>query len=210
MFGGLKIPYHTSEVLIDIGKTFQVVGQIGTEYSEIGLTSPIDQNRVVYVMFFIILFHHLLGLLHIIGQQLDFLIFSQHFGGTESYTVHIDIDRTLHTPSTGLLHTPPILKRIADQQIGRDGSDGIVPIAHLHRIERHFNHRTVGSVFGHSNPVTYFQHIICRKLNAGHKSHDTVFKHQHQDGSRSTKPGEQYHRRFIYQYTDNNNSSNEK
>ena len=38
----------------------------------------------------IILFHHLLGLLHIIGQQLDFLIFSQHFGGTESYTVHID------------------------------------------------------------------------------------------------------------------------
>ena len=161
-------------------------------------------------MFFIILFHHLLGLLHIIGQQLDFLIFSQHFGGTESDTVHIDIDRTFHTPPTGLLHTPPILKRITDQQIGRNGSDGIVPIAHLHCIERHFNHRTVSSVFGHSNPVTYFQHIICRKLDAGHKSHDTVFKHQHQDGSRSTKPGEQHHRRFIYQYTDNNNSSNEK
>ena len=74
-------------------------------------------------------------LFNVVCQELYLAILCQHFGSTEPYTVHIDIDRTLDAASATLLHTTPVLERVAYKQVRRNGSDGLVEIAHLHRVQ---------------------------------------------------------------------------
>ena len=161
-------------------------------------------------MLFVILFYDLFRLFDIVFQQTYFPVFCQHLRSTELHTVHINPDRTLYTSSSGLLHTPPVLKRITDQSIGRNGGNGIVPVTYLYGIQGYFNHRSVGSILRHLNPVSHLQHIVGRKLNTRNEAHNTVFEHQHQDSGRSSQTGKQHHRRFINQNTDDNNTTNKE
>ena len=163
------------------------------------------------MMLFVILLHDLLRCLHILLQQLDFTILRQHLRCTETNAGHVDINGTLHTPSTGFPHPLPVLERITDQQIRRYRRNRIIPVTHFYRIQSHFYHSSVGAIFRHSNPVAYFQHIIGRKLNTRNKTHNTILEHQHQDSGRSSQSGKQHHRTLLNQNTyDNNGPDKEK
>ena len=158
-------------------------------------------------MFFIIVFHHFLRFVHVVFQYLYLPVLCQHFRCTEAYAGHVYIDGTLHTTATGFLHPLPVLERVADQQVRGKGGDGIVEVAYFDRIQCNFYHCSVGTIFRHRNPVSYFQHIIGGKLYAGNKAHDTVFENQHQDGGGSAESGQQHRGILLYQDTDDNDSS---
>ncbi|MPM79700.1 hypothetical protein SDC9_126739 [bioreactor metagenome] len=143
---------------------------------------------------FIVFGYNPFRFINVVSKQMYFTVFIKHFRRAEFNTVHINPDRTLHPSAAGFLHASPVLKRIAHQSIGRNGRNGIIPITNFNRIECHLNHRTVGSIFGHHNPIAHTQHIVGRQLNARHKSHDTILEHQHQDGCRCTQSGKQHRR----------------
>ena len=109
----------------------QVAIQVSTEDTEIRLATPVHKDGVIDMMFFIILLYHLFRLFNVVCQKLYLAILCQHFGSTEPNTVHIDIDRTLDAASA----TTPVLERVAYEQVRRNGSDGLVKIAHLHRVQ---------------------------------------------------------------------------
>ena len=158
-------------------------------------------------MLLIIFFYHFLRFIYVICQQLYLAIFFQHFGSTKAHACHIDINGTLHPASAGLLHSLPVLKRIADQQVRRNGRNRIIEITHLHGIQRYFYHCTVRTIFRHGDPVAHLQHIVGRKLNTGYKSHDTIFENQHQNSGRRSQSGQQDHRALIDQNAYNNDGS---
>ena len=155
--------------------------------------------------FLIIFFHYLFRFIHIVPQELYLSVFCQHFRCTEVHAGHIYIDGTFHTASAGFLHSLPVLERITDQQVRRNGSDRVIEVTYFYGIQCHFYHCTVCTVFRHRDPISHFQHIVGRKLDAGDESHDTVFENQHQNGSGSPQSGQQHHWTLLYQDTDNNN-----
>ena len=191
MIGGLQLANHADKLLVHIGKALQIGSQISPEYSQVGLTAAVDKDGVINMMLFIVLLYHRLCMLHIIFQQTDLPIFVQHLRRAELHAVHININGTLHTTSAALTHPPPILERVADKQIGRNRSNGIIPVTHLHCVQRDFYHRTVSSIFGHCNPVAHLQHVIGRQLHTGNKPHNRILKHQHQYSGRSAQTGQQ-------------------
>ena len=60
-----------------------------------------------------------------------FAEFFKHFGGAETYGIHVNINGSFYSSSTAFLHSPPILKIICYQRIGRDGGYGSVPVLHF-------------------------------------------------------------------------------
>jgi len=157
-------------------------------------------------MFFVIFFHYFLRPVYVIFQQLYLSILRQHLRSTETHAAHVYIDRAFHAAPTGLLHSLPVLERVTNQQVRRNSGYGIIEVAHFHGVQGYFYHRTIRTVLWHGNPIAHFQHIVGRKLNTGHKSHNTVFEYQHQDGSRSSESRQQHHRTLINQNTDDDNS----
>ena len=73
--GLLQLPHHAVQFLVYIGKTFQISGQIGPEHTQIGLTTPVDKDGIVDMMFLIILLYHRFRLLYIIFQQTNLTVF---------------------------------------------------------------------------------------------------------------------------------------
>ena len=59
------------------------------------------------------------------GKTLPFV------GRTETDGVHVDIQRALDTAAAAFAHAAPVLERIADQGVWRNGGDGFIPILHL-------------------------------------------------------------------------------
>ena len=135
VIGRLKLTHHTGHIMIYTRMALQVAIQVSTEDTEIRLATTVHKDGVVDMMLFIILLYHLFRLFNVVCQELYLAILCQHFGSTEPYTVHIDIDRTLDAASAALLHTTPVLERVAYKQVRRNGSDGLVKIAHLHRVQ---------------------------------------------------------------------------
>ena len=108
--GRLQLPHHAGQFLIYIGKTFQISGQIGPEPTQIGLTTPIDKDGIVDMMFLIILLYHRFRLLYVIFQQTNLTVFVQHLRSTEPDAVHINVYGALDTPSPTLAHAAPVLE----------------------------------------------------------------------------------------------------
>ena len=105
------------------------------------------------------------------------------------YGVGVDVDRQLQSASARLAHAAPVLKRVAHEQIRRYGGDGLVEVLHLDSGERHFPYISVGAILVHGYPVARTQHVVGRKLHAGHKTEDGILENQHDDSSRSAKTG---------------------
>ena len=73
----------------------------------------------------------------------------QLFRGAEPDGIHVYIEGTGYSAALTLAHSAPVLERIADQGVGRNGYYRIVPVADLDRVQGHFLHRTVDTVFFH-------------------------------------------------------------
>ena len=165
---GLHLAHHNHHILMNTGMRMQVFQRISPEHFQV-------HHR------FCPFFGH---------ADPPFFCKSLHFiTGAEADGGHIDIERTLDAPSSRLPHPAPVLERIAHQGIRGNGGDGLVEVLHLHRGERHFFHKPVGTVFRHRDPVARTQHVVRRELYASHQPEDAVFEYQHQHCRRSTQSG---------------------
>ena len=104
----------------------------------------------------------------------------------------------------------PVLERVIDQCIGRNGRYRLIPIPDLYSVQRDFLDSTVGYSIGQLYPVADTQHIIGRKLYPRHKTQNTVFEYQHQYSRRCTQACKQSHRRLIHQHRDYNNAADKE
>ena len=205
--GGLQVAHQQGHVVAHPGEVVQVGIEVGPEHAQVGLPAAVHQDAVVNLLLRVVRLDDLFRLVDVVGQQLDAAILIQHLRCAEAHAVHVDIHRPLHPSATTLLHAAPVLERVADQQIGGDGGDGIVPVAHLHRIECHLNHRTVGPIFRHGNPVAHLQHVVGRELHARYHAHDGVLEDEHQHGGRGSQSGQQREGRLVEQQGDDDDAS---
>ena len=129
--------------------------------------------------------------------------------GTEADGVHVDKKGTLDAPPAVLPHAAPVLIRVAHQGIGRQGGDGLVEVLYLHRRERYFNHVSVGAILAHRNPVAGAQHVVGRKLNAGHQSENAVLEDQHHHRRRSTESGQDGRGVLVDENADHDDNSHQ-
>ena len=184
-FGGrLKLTDHQREILIHLRVCTEVMLQVMTEHVE--------------VHFFLTC---CLETLHPFFLAERF----QLFRSTETYGVHIDVDGALHPSATAFPHTAPVLEGVVHQGVGRYGRNGLVPILYLDGSECHFEHRTIGPILGHGNPIPRTEHIIGGKLHTRHQPHDGILEHQRKDSCRSSQTGKYLHGVFINQSTDDDN-----
>jgi len=95
--------------------------------------------------------------------------------------VHVDIDGALDATAAGLRHATPVLHGIADQRIGGNGGDGLVPVLNLDRRQRDVDHVAVGAVLGHLDPVANRHHVVGGDLYTRHETENRVLEDQHQN-----------------------------
>lgn len=171
----LQLAHHQGHPLVDRHLVAQVPLQIGTEYPEVGLVQAVDLAFAgADAMRGVVLLDPLLGLIDIFADDVYVAVSGQHLGRTEFHARHVQVHRTLHAAPARRLHPAPVLERIAHQQVRRQRNDRIVPVLHFHGRERHLDHRTVRTVFGHGDPVPHLEHVVRRELDAGYEAEDTV------------------------------------
>lgn len=164
--GGLEVAHQYRHLIIHRGQVVQIGIEVGAENAQVGLASAVDQYAIIDLLRFIVIFYNLLCLVDVVGQQFDFAVFVQHLRCAEAHAVHVDVDRALHPSAAALLHATSVLERVAHQQVGRNGGDGVVPVAHLHGVECHLYHGSVSTVLRHGNPVAHLQHVVGGELYA--------------------------------------------
>ena len=126
--------YHAVQFGVYHRETLQIGSQISTEHTEIGLPATVYQHFVVDTVLLVICFDYSFGLFDVVFQQLNLTILFEHFGSTEAYAGHVDVDASFHPSPAALAHAAPVLERVAHQQVGRYGSDGIIKITNLYCI----------------------------------------------------------------------------
>ena len=162
--GGLQLADHLHQFMVNLRMLFYIMQSIKAKHVQVDHLFPPFRFR-----------------------QKAFTDKFFHFnGGTEVYRIHIYIQRTFDAPCSRLPHTPPILERIADQRIRRDGGDGLIKILHFHGSKRDLYHIPVRTIFTHRNPIARTQHIIGRKLYTCHQPQYTIPENQHQYRGRSS------------------------
>ena len=110
--------------------------------------------------------------------------------GAEAYRVHVDIDGALHA-ATALGNFFPVHERVAHEDRGRNGGNGVVEVAHLHRGERHLLHISVNAELVDGNPVARLQHIVHIELNASYETHNAVAEQEHHHRGSGTESGDE-------------------
>ena len=103
----------------------------------------------------------------------------------------VDVEAAFDAAAAGGRHAAPVFKRVGDQRPGWNGGDGVVPVAYLDRGEADIDHRAVGAVLRHLQPVAKLEHIVGRELDTGHQTEDRIFKHQHQHRGHRAEPANQ-------------------
>ena len=146
--GGGQLADEDAQVGVDLGQGAEVVLGGGPEQSEIDRGAVQDKVSGPF-----------LG-----NHAVQFL------RSAETYRVDVYIQGTGHTAALALAHASPVLEGVADEDIRRDGCDGIVPVAHLDSIQRHLLNRAVDPVFVHDYPVSRPEHVVSRELHSRHQS----------------------------------------
>ena len=125
---GLQLAHHDGEATIDTRMTAEIGLKIMAENVQV-------DNKAVLALHTI---EPSLG-----GKFLQLLVRAEGDG------THVNEDGTLYAPTSALAHSAPVLERIANQGIRGNGSNGFVPVSHLYSTQRHFNHITICTIFGH-------------------------------------------------------------
>ncbi len=107
-------------------------------------------------------------------------------------------------------HAAPVLVAVAHQPPGGNGGDGLVPVLHLHRVQRDVDHEAIGADLGHLYPVAHAQHVVGAQLHAGHEGHDGVLEDQHQHGRGRAQARQQQQRRAVHQGGDDEHDGDQE
>ena len=178
--GGLHLPHHHGQVVVQLGVVVEVGLDVGAEDAEVGLLAPVHNLACVDFIGLIVFFYVFLTLDDIVLYEGIVFIFLQHFRRAVTDGVHIDVDGARDTSSARFRHSAPIGKGRRNQRVGRDGGNGVVPALHFYRSEVDFQYVTIGRTNG--NPIAYAEHVVDRELDATHKSLDGVLENKYDDG----------------------------
>src|SRR5690606_39760532 len=77
----------------------------------------------------------------------------------EAHRALVQVQRALDPAAAGLAHAAPVLERVADQLLGRDRGDGLVPVLHRHRVQR-----DVDRSEEHTSELQSRENLVCRLL----------------------------------------------
>src|SRR5690606_25479131 len=177
-----QLPHDVGQVRVDTGMIPGIQFDVFPEKSHIGHIAAIDRHGLIRSGFLIVPVNLSLSFFNIGFQELDLLQLFDLFPLQVADAGNLQFDGPFNPPSARLLHAPPVLERVGDQVIGRNGSNGLVPVLDFYRIQIDFLYEAIGAVFGHLNPVADAHHVVGGYLDAGHKAQDGVLENQHQDG----------------------------
>ena len=156
----------------------QIGVHVFSEDSKIGLIPTINEHRLIGTDPFVVFIDHLLPVFYKGLDKLNFLEPLNIFRSEEFYRILFYIDGTFYSSSIRLLHSAPVLKRIRDQTIGRNGSVSVVPVLYSNGSQSYFSNESVCAKLAKGDPVANANRIIYRNLYAGDKSQDGIFKYQ--------------------------------
>ena len=148
-------------------------------------------------MFFVVGVNSGLLLVDVIFEDLHFTEFLKHSGVSKGDCGHVDVDATFDATASRFAHSAPVFKGVGDKGVGGDGANGFVPVLDFNSVNGNFDNIAVGTIFGHFDPVTFADHIVCSELNSSDESEDGVFKHEHGDGGESAEEGEEMPGFFV-------------
>ena len=118
-------------------------------------------------------------------------------GGQRADGGRINGQRPHDAPPAPGKHAAPVFETGAHQLPGGDAGDGFVPVLHFDGVQIDFNHRPIGVLTGHLNPVVHAQHVVAGQLHARHKRQNRVFEHQHQHRRHGPQAREQQQGRAV-------------
>ena len=130
-FRRVKMPNNQGHLFIDLRMSDQIIFQIFSKHPQVGHTSPVYRERIIYLMMAVVIFNFFLSLLNITFQMVDFLKLPKHFRGTKLHTVQINVDSSCYTASPRFLHPTPVFEWISKKAFGRDDSDRFIPVLHF-------------------------------------------------------------------------------
>ncbi len=106
----------------------------------------------------------------------------------------IDMQRSLDSPPSRLVHTSPVFKRFANEPVSRDRGDRHIPVLNLNRVQRNIDYVSVRISLRHLNPITDSDHVIRHYLKARHQRQNRIPKDQHEKGGERAQTRQEHHR----------------
>ena len=176
----LQLSHHHGEVMVQLRVIVEIGLDVGAEDAEVGLLATVHDLARVDVVGLVVFEDVFFFLGDVVLYQRIMLIFLQHLGRAVANGVHVDVDAAGDASSTRLRHASPVGEGSRNQRVGRDGSDGVIPVLHLHRSEVDFLHSAVG--LSHHDPVADAEHVVDRQLYAAHKAFDRVLEDEQEHG----------------------------
>ena len=88
-------------------------------------------------------------------------------GTKESDRIHIDVKGALDAAPTGIRHPAPVLKRFADEFVGGNRRNRLIPVLNFDRVQRDIHDVTVRGSVGHLDPIPHPDHVVAGDLDAG-------------------------------------------
>src|SRR5690606_7832209 len=110
-----ELSHHKSHIFVNVGALFSVQFNIFSEKSGIGQIASIDGDIPMWSVCPVVFLDFILPFFYIWFQELDFFQFINLFIPQLANTGNLNIDGTFDSPSTGILHAPPLDKRVGNR-----------------------------------------------------------------------------------------------
>lgn len=162
---GLQLAHHDGHAAVDAGMMLEILLEVVAEDVEVDHELVLTLNSIEPSA----------------TLKLGHLLLAAERDGT-----HVDVYGALDTASAALLHSTPVLERVAHKSVGWNRGNRLVPVLYLDGGERHLHHIAVGPILWHGDPVAWAQHVVGRELHSSHQTHDAVLEHQHEYRCRGT------------------------
>ena len=177
----------------------QVAVHIGAEGAQVGHPARVHRRQPACGQVGVPGVQLLLGAVHVVVQQHKRLHVGAFLFAQKTHAVLVQVQRPFDTAATGLTHAAPVLERVADEFFGRDGGDGLVPVLHLHRVQRNVDHVAIGVLLRHLDPVAHPHHVVRADLHTRHQRQQRVLEHQQQHRHHRAQARQQDQRRAVHQ-----------
>jgi hypothetical protein len=107
------------------------------------------------------------------------------------------VDRPLDAAAPTLEHAAPVPEAVLEKLVRRDDGDRLVPVLHLHRVQRDVDDIPVGAELRHLDPVADADQIVVGELNAGHERQQRVAEDQRDDRHHRAETADEVPRRLV-------------
>ncbi len=207
MLAGRELAHKQRLVIGNIRPCLEIGMYIGAEGADVG--QPPAVEHLFSGMARVPAFHFLLLGPEIVAQQTEARKIDETAIIKKMDAVLVDHQRA-HDPSAARFrHPAPVAETFINKPVRGDGSDGLVEILHLHRVQCDVDDVAIGVELRHLDPVAQADHVIGADLNRGDQREDRVLEHEHEHGRHGPQPGKQQQGRAVHQsrYDENGRSA---